>query len=241
MKGNRRGANRGTSNGNTRTPAPSTQAWRGKVPPEVKQPGRDLPTPLQGEPAIQTVAVSPREVYGVDLPPKGFVPFFRAKSIATTLVTGVPQGSFYEVVIEDVPSGTGLLIYDIEYKWLEDNTDPLDPQALSEMQSNQAINGTITMDMLVDGTPSVNNEQSLYDPYSSSTLTRVGWATLNTNLLLFGNSPSVLYVKQNQTLTARFYHNRTPGNSPTALYVCLRGYSLPYNNFQKVQRKTRTN
>jgi hypothetical protein len=188
---------------------------------------------------METVAVSPRELFAADLPPKGFVPFYRTHSIGATLVTGVPEGSFYEITMEDVPSGTGLLLYDVRYKWLEDNTDPLDPQVLNEMQSQQAINGTITLDLMVDGASSNNNEQKLYDPYSSTTITRRGWALLNTNLLQFGNSPSVIYVRQGQTLTARFYHNRTPGNVPTALYVSLKGYAVPFNNYQKIERKTR--
>lgn len=238
MNGNRRGAR--PSNGqSTKSPTLSTKPWRGKVPPDVRTVARDLPTPVAGAPAIETVAVSPRELYAADLPPRGFVPFYRSHSIAGTLVTGVPQGDFYEIKMEDVPRGTGLLLYDVQYKWLEDNTDPLDPNALSEMQSQQAINGTITLDLMIDGTPSNNNEQKLYDPSSGTTLTRKGWALLNTNLLLFGNSPSVIYVRQGQTLTARFYHNRTPGNVPTALYVSLKGYSVPFNNFQKVESKTR--
>jgi len=240
MSGNRRGARGPSSGKKTKSPTLSTKPWRGKVPPEVRTPYRDLPTPVAGPPAIDTVAVSPREMYGSDLPPQGYVPFYRTQSIATTLVTAVPTGSFYEIVMEEVPSGTGLLLYDVQYKWLEDNTDPLDPQALSEMQSQQAINGTITVDLMADGVPSNNNEQKLYDPYSATTEVRRGWATLNTNLLLFGNSPSVLYIRQGQTLTARFYHNRTPGNVPTALYLSLKGYSVPYTNFQKVQSKTRT-
>lgn len=239
MRGNRNGAGKGPSKNST--PANlSTRSWSGQVPPDVKTPGRYLPTTVSGAPAIETTPVSPREVFGADLPPRGFVPFYRANSFAATSVTSVPIGGFFEVVIEKVPNGTGLLIYDIEYKWLEDGTDPLDANALSEMQSMQAINGTITFDVLVDGAPYVNNDQQLYDPSTSTVNTRRGFAKLNTNLLAFGNSPSVLYVKQNQTLTARFYHNRTPGNPPTSIYVCLRGYSCPFTNFQKVQRKTRT-
>lgn len=238
---NRNGSN-GRSKGQqqARTGKLSTVSWSGQRPPEVRNPGQNLPTPVAGLPAIETVPVSPREVYGSELPPKGFVPFYRAQSIAATLVTSVPLGSFYEVVIEEVPTGTGVLLYDVEYKWLEDNTDPLDPNALSQMQDNQAINGTITFDLLVDGSPTTNQEQDLYDPATGTSNRRAGFAELNTNLLKFGNSPSVLYVKQSQILTARFYHNRTPGNPPTALYVSLRGYSSPYTNFQKVTQKTRT-
>ena len=238
---NHKGSNgRSTGKQQAHTGNVSTVSWSGHRPTDVRNPGQSIPTPVAGAPAIQTTAVSPREVYGAELPPKGFIPFYRAQSIAATSVTGVPVGSFFEVVLESVPTGTGVLLYDVEYKWLEDNTDPLDPSALSQMQDNQAINGTITFDLLVDGSPATNQEQNLYDPATATSSRRSGWAQLNSNLLLFGNSPSVLYVKQSQILTARFYHNRTPGNPPTALYVSLKGYSSPYTNFQKVTAKTST-
>jgi hypothetical protein len=240
MPGNRRGS-KGPPNKrpSERTGALSTRSWTEKTPPGVRVPGSGLPTPVAGAPSVRTTPVSPRELYAADLPPAGFVPFYRVRSTPAANVTGVPLGSFFEMVLGTIPEGSSLLIYDLRYQWLEAGTDPLDANALSEMQSQQARNGSVTFELLVDQATTVNSVENLLDPATGLAAQRRGFSLLNTNLLSFGTSPSVIYIQQGQVLTARFYNNRVPGNPPTAFLASVQGYTMPYVNFQKIKEKTR--
>ena len=196
--------------------------------------------PVQSAPAIRAQAVKLFAEYGADFPEQGFTPFYRTISFAATDITNLPVGGFVDKVLEDVPNGVGLLLFDAKYQWLESGTDPYDANALAAMQSDQAINGTITVDMVVDGTPVVDQVANLFDP-STSTQNRVrGFARLNENVLQFGNSPSVIYVQQNSTLAARFYHNRTPGNPPACFLFQVAGYSCPNKLLSGLLRRTRS-
>jgi len=196
--------------------------------------------PVGPAPGIRAQAVKLFAEYGADLPEQGFTPFYRTISFAATDITGLPVGGFVDKTLEDVPTGVGLLIFNAKYQWLESGTDPFDPNALAAMQDDQAINGTITVDMVVDGAPVVDQQSTLYDP-STSASTRVrGFARLNDNVLVFGNSPSVIYVKQSSVLGARFYHNRTPGNPPEAILFQVAGYSCPSKLLDGLIRRTRS-
>jgi len=196
--------------------------------------------PVAPAPAIQARAVKQFANYGVDLPEQGFTPFYRTLSFAATDITSLPIGGFVDKTLENVTTGVGLLIYNVQYQWLESGTDPYDPNALAAMQDDQAINGTITVDLVVDGTPTVNQQSTLYDPSTSLSTSVKGFARLNNNVLVFGNSPSVIYVKQSSVLGARFYHNRTPGNPPEAILIQVAGYSCPNKLLDGLIRRTRS-
>ena len=191
-------------------------------------------------PVPSTTRVTLQAEYGADLPERGFTPFFRTQSFAASEVTSLPVGGFFQISLDEVPKGVGLLIYEMKFQWLEDGTDPFDPNALSPMQNGQALNGTVTVDFTVDGTPVVDQQSTLFDPSTSTATSVRGFARLNDNLISFGNSPSVVYVKQNTSLGARLYHNRTPGNPPAAFLVSVSGYSCPNKLLTGLIRRTRS-
>jgi len=239
MPGHKRGGNP-----NLHEPSPTTTAstarWAGKRPPGGRASGANLPTPVQGPPGIMAKAVALREAYAADLPPPGFRPYYRSVAVNAANVTALTVGQYFQAPLDAVPTGADRIIYDVRYVWLEDNTDPLDPNAFSAMQDFQAMNGTISLELVVDGISPVDLSQTLFDPATATQVNISGFTQLNTNLLLFGNSPSVMYAQQGQTINARFRLNRVPGNPPTSLMVQLLGYTAPHVNVQKIKDKTRT-
>jgi len=126
------------------------------------------------------------------------------------------------------------------YRWYESGLDPLDPNVLTAMQDNQNAYGRIPFNLLVNGIPLVDVNETLYDPGILTTRSVSGYTSLNTNLLLTGNHPTALYCAENQTLTASFQHAATPGNIPTAIGVSLKGYAIPTRQFEKVMQAIRS-
>jgi hypothetical protein len=170
------------------------------------------------------------------LPAAGLT-FWHRKHIVegTTAIAAI--NTLFTLPIYQLEQGLSLVVLSFAQNWYDSGLDPLDPDALTAFQSDQAVYGRVGINMIVDNAPVFDAHEILFDPNGGIPTTRQqsGFTALNQNLLFVGDHPTAVFVRDHATVQVRYtVSNVLPGHIPTAVGVEMSGYVMPTKAFNEL-------
>jgi len=199
-----------------------------------------------GKSGEQVLPVRLVQEFITKLPSRALVPYYRTLSVNGPNTMGLLTAAAptTRAQIDNVQTRLTRIIMDMRQFWLDLGSDPVDGNVYQRLQADQAINGRVPFELLLDGTSPFNVEFNVMDPGAGVTPPRTGsgFLALNDNLLEMGGAePVAVYVQENQRIQCQWYLARDAANNvalpahiPNAMCVELRGFTMPTAEFDRV-------
>lgn len=169
------------------------------------------------------------------LPAQGLQIWHRKRAVRGT--TAIVAGTTFRLLVDTLPRGVAVVIMKVKQYWYDAGLDPLDPDALTGFQDNQAAYGRVAFNLLANNQPLFDAFEDLVDPNGGAfTARRVqGFTELNQNLLFVGEHPTAIYVQDGYPITATWTTGALlPAHVPTTVAVELQGYTVPMKLLREI-------